>query len=123
MNGTKFLMDTNVVLYLLNGDKTVADLINDKQIYVSFITELELLGYQELTEDERKRIIEFLSECTIININRQIKERTIQIRQHQKIKLPDSIIAATSQYLNIPLISSDADFKKVEGISVVVYEM
>ena len=123
MNGTKFLMDTNIVLYLLNGDKTVADLINDKQIYVSFITELELLGYQELTEDERKRIIEFLSECTIININRQIKERTIQIRQHQKIKLPDSIIAATSQYLNIPLISSDADFKKVEGISVVVYEM
>ena len=123
MNGTKFLLDTNVILYLLNGDNTVADLINGKQIYVSFITELELLGYQEITEEEHQRINEFLAECTIININKQIKERTIQIRQHQKIKLPDSIIAATSHYLNIPLISSDSDFKNVEGISVIVYEM
>ena len=123
MNGTKFLLDTNVILYLLNGDNTVADLINGKQIYVSFITELELLGYQEITEEEHQRINEFLAECTIININKQIKERTIQIRQHQKIKLPDSIIAATSHYLNIPLISLDSDFKNVEGISVIVYEM
>jgi len=123
VNGTKFLLDTNVILYLLNGDKTVADLINGKQVYVSFITELELLGYQEITEEEHHRINEFLAECTIININKQIKERTIQIRQHQKIKLPDSIIAATSHYLNIPLISSDSDFKNVEGISVIVYEM
>ena len=117
------MLDTNVILYLLNGDNTVADLINGKQIYVSFITELELLGYQEITEEEHQRINEFLAECTIININKQIKERTIQIRQHQKIKLPDSIIAATSHYLNIPLISLDSDFKNVEGISVIVYEM
>jgi len=84
MNGTKFLMDTNVVLYLLNGDKTVADLINDKQIYVSFITELELLGYQELTEDERKRIIEFLSECTIINIIGKSKKERFRLDNIRK---------------------------------------
>lgn len=85
--------------------------------------ELELLGYQEITEEEHRRINQFLGECTIININKQIKERTIQIKQNQKVKLPDSIIAATSQYLDIPLFTSDNDFKNVEGISIVVYEI
>ena len=42
MSGASFLLDTNVVLYLLSGNKTIADTIDGAQIYVSFVTELEL---------------------------------------------------------------------------------
>ena len=30
MNGSKTVLDTNIILYLLAGDKTVADFLQDK---------------------------------------------------------------------------------------------
>jgi len=30
MNGNKLFFDTNIVLYLLNGDQTLAELLNNK---------------------------------------------------------------------------------------------
>ena len=44
MNGNNFFVDTNVVIYWLNGDRTLADILNGKQIYVSFISELEFFN-------------------------------------------------------------------------------
>gem|GEM_PF-78041 len=118
-----FLLDTNIVLYLLSGDKTIADIINGKQLYISFITELELLGYPELSQSEKKQIQTFIDECSIINITEKIKERTIEIRQSYKTKLPDSIIAATSDYLSVPLLTSDTGFRKIQNVNTIIYEL
>jgi predicted nucleic acid-binding protein len=49
MNGNKVFVDTNIILYLLSGDITLAELLNGKQIYISFITQLELLSYSKST--------------------------------------------------------------------------
>jgi predicted nucleic acid-binding protein len=107
----------------LSGDETLAEVINEKQVYVSFVTELELLSYSKLEEEEEQKIKSFLKECGIVNITEQVKERTISIKRKYKLKLPDSIIAATSEYLDIPLITADADFKKVEDINVIHYNI
>ena len=123
VSGTKLILDTNIVLYLLSGDETVAEVINGKQIYISFVTELELLGYSKLSEEEEAQIHSFLSECGIVNITEQVKEKTIALRRAYKLKLPDCIIAATSHYLDIPLMTADPDFKKVEEINVVHYNV
>lgn len=45
MSGPNFLIDTNIALYLLSGNTTIAEIINGSQVYISFITQLELLGY------------------------------------------------------------------------------
>ena len=89
---------------------------------MSFVTQLELLGYQDITEQELREVRYFLEECIIIDINNQIKEEVVKIKQSRKIKLPDSIILATSKYLNIPVISSDSDFSKVEEVNVIYYQ-
>ncbi|MEQ8927116.1 MAG: type II toxin-antitoxin system VapC family toxin [Fulvivirga sp.] len=122
MNGNSVLLDTNIALYLLSGDKVLSNLLFNRKLYVSFITQLELLGYHEITDDERNEIKKFLDDCIIIDINSQIKEEVVRIKQLRKIKLPDSIILATSKYLNIPVISSDSDFGKVEEVNVIYYE-
>lgn len=44
MNGINILLDTNIVLYLLNGDSVLQQYLQGKSLYVSFINELELLG-------------------------------------------------------------------------------
>lgn len=122
MNGNKLFLDTNVILYLLNGDETLAELLNNKQLYISVITELELLAYKGIKEEEEKVIQEFVSQCKTITINSAIKQETIRVRKNYNTKLPDSIIIASALYLDLPLITADVEFKKVEELALILYE-
>ena len=122
MNGNKLLVDTNAVLYVLGGDETLASFLNGKELYLSIISELELLSYKKITQKEVKAITAFLSELKIVNIYEEVKKNTIEIRKSTNLKLPDCIIAATSITLNIPLISSDKQLSSVTGLDIVLYE-
>ena len=122
MNGNKLFLDTNIILYLLNGDQTLAELLNEKQLYISVITELELLAYKGITREEEEIINKFVSQCKIITINNAVKQETIKVRKIYNTKLPDSIIIATALYLDLPLITSDIEFKKVNELALIHYE-
>jgi predicted nucleic acid-binding protein len=122
MNGTSFLADTNVILFLLKGNEKIAHVLQDKQVYISFITELELFSFKQLNSIETNRITNFLSECIIIDINPQIKELAVNIRKDYSTKLPDAIIAATAQFLSIPLLTYDRDFSKIKELEILFFE-
>ncbi|MCB0596754.1 MAG: type II toxin-antitoxin system VapC family toxin [Lewinellaceae bacterium] len=123
MSGNSLLVDTNIALYLLDGDLTIAELLNGQDVYLSFISELELLGFQDLEEGELSLIKEFLDSCIIVDLNEPIKRITVELKQSHKIKLPDAIIAATSLYMNIPLISADKIFEKISELRFIKYEI
>jgi len=122
MSGSNIVADTNILLYLLSGDKTLAEILDQKQVYISFITELELLGYKGISKQEQQIIKTFLKECIVVDINSSIKEQTILIKQKYSIKLPGSIIAATSLFLNIPIISADKELQKIKEVNLIYYE-
>jgi len=122
MNGNSVLLDTNIILYLLGGDKTLLPLLQNKQLFVSFITQLELLSFKGLKKSEILEIKKFLLECTIIDINSKIKEHTINIRIKNSLKLPDSIIIATALFLNIPLLSADNQFCNIKDADLIFYQ-
>jgi predicted nucleic acid-binding protein len=122
MSGNSLLLDTNTVLYLLAGDETLANFLNGKFLFISVISELELLSFKKLTQKEATTIKTFLSELKIENISEEIKTHTIKIRKSTNLKLPDAIIAATSISLNIPLVTSDKQISSVEGLNVILYE-
>jgi predicted nucleic acid-binding protein len=122
MNGNKFLLDTNIILYLLNGEETLVEILEGKRPFISFITELELYEFRKLNEADKTKIDSVLAQCTIIDINAGIKLSTINIRREYKIKLPDSIIAGTSLYLGIPLVTADNGFNKIENLDLVYYQ-
>jgi predicted nucleic acid-binding protein len=122
MTGNKVFVDTNIILYLLGGDKTIADLLNGKQIYLSFITQLELLGYSKNTKKDLKIIQELIDQCVIIDINDEIKDMVIDLKRNHRLKLPDCIIIATALYLDLPLITADQEFKKAEQLNLIFYE-
>lgn len=123
MSGNSLLIDTNIALYLLNGDTTIAELLDGRDVYISFITELELLGFQDIKKEERSIIEDFLSNCIIIDLNQSIKETTIDLKQSYKLKLPDAIIAATSKYMNLPSISADKGFERISDLQFIKYEI
>jgi len=122
MSGNSLLLDTNIILYFLNGDETLIDLLETNSLFVSIISEMELLGYNGLNSEEKSKTELFLNECTVINIDQQIKERTITTRRLNRLKLPDAIIFATSSVLNIPLLTADQDFKSIEYGNIMLYE-
>ena len=122
MNGNNLLLDTNTVLYLLGGDDTLAEFLNGKNLYISIISELELLSYKHLTAKDVKILTSFISELQVENISQEIKNASIEIRKTTTLKLPDCIIAATSVALKIPLVSADKALKNVKGLDLIVYE-
>ena len=117
MSGISVMIDTNIAIALLNGDEKLAGMFDGKDVRISFITELELLCKPGLKISEKKDIQSFIDDCTILNINSSIKEITISIRQSNKIKLPDAIIAATCIYWNLPFFTRDDDFKSIKGLN------
>ena len=121
MNGNRYFVDTNILIYLLSGDNTLISILNQKQIYISFITEIELLSFADLTVKERNKIVAMLKNFIVMDLNESIKETTIRYRKDFKLKIPDAIIAATANYLNLPLLTADLAFKSIPELTTIIY--
>jgi predicted nucleic acid-binding protein len=122
MSGKEILVDTNILLYLLSGNDTIEQILQGKTIYISFITELELLGFRNISEKEEKQIHNLLNDCSIISMNNRLKEKYIDIRKTHNLKLADSIIAATAIAFDLPLITADKQFKNIKKLKLIAYE-
>jgi len=122
MNGNKYLLDTNIILYILAGDRTIAEYLHLKILYASVISEIEVLGFKHLAEIEETAIKNFLSQFRIIYIDDTIKKEAIALRKQYKLKLPDCIIAATAISLNLTFITADKQFKQVNSLLLELYE-
>lgn len=115
------MVDTNIVLYVLGGNKKLAKILDAKELYISMITELELLGYKDISEKDKLIIQKFINDCFVVDVNQSIKKYTVEIKQRISIKLPNAIIASTAKFLQIPLITADKGFEKIEDIELILF--
>ena len=104
MSGKEILVDTNIILYLLDGSDDIEKILQGKDVYLSFMTELELIGYKGNTQKQEEQIAELLRDCSIISMNNLIKEKYVEIRKKHSIKLADAVIAATAIAFDMPII-------------------
>ncbi|TSD64956.1 type II toxin-antitoxin system VapC family toxin [Inquilinus sp. KBS0705] len=123
MSGTDIFIDTNICIYLLNGDAKLAKLLQDQSIHISFITEIELFAYHGQSDTSVNILKAFINSVTLIDISNDIKQKTIDIRRNYKMKLPDSIIAASSLTKKLPFVTADKNFKKIPDLDLVLYEL
>ena len=70
----------------------------------SIITEIEALSYPGLSLAEDLRIRQFFEELNVIPITSLVRDRTIEIRRRNKLRIPDA---------------NDSDLPTIEGLSVV----
>ena len=115
------LADTNVIIYMLEGDETIARLFDDNEIAISFITELELLTGKAYTLAQSKLINITINKCHVYNYDKFIKASCMSLRAKYSLKLPDSIIAATAHAYHLPLFTSDKSFAKLIEIKSSIY--
>ncbi len=119
-----YLLDTNAVIDYLKGVypatavKTMNAIVDDEPI-ISIITQMETLGFNFKSIAEQNTVETFVNGSTIINIDAEIVNKTIDIRKSKKIALPDAIIAATAIINGLTLITRNlSDFSSIQGIQV-----
>lgn len=123
MSGDRYVIDTNIALYLLRGDPTVIDLLTDKGIHLSIITRMELLSFPGMLKEDLPRIQAFLDAWPVEPLHDLIEEEAIRLRVLYALKLPDSIIATTASHVGIPLVTADKRMARMhEEIEVIRFE-
>ncbi|MCR9100737.1 MAG: type II toxin-antitoxin system VapC family toxin [bacterium] len=122
--GKEFLLDTNTLIYFLNGSfpepamDFLERILNEKGSVVSIITKIELLGWQTPNKAHISIVESLVKKSTIVPLNDLIAERAISIRRIRKVKLPDAVIAASAIFGDYTLISrNDKDFQGIPDLS------
>lgn len=123
MNGNRLFADTNIILYFLQGKQEVIDLLADKELLLSEISEIELLSFPNLSVEQEKELKSFISECTVVGLNQEVKNLTIALRKSSRQKVPDTIIAASAIYYKVPLITADKNFSRFEMLDLILFEV
>ncbi len=117
-----FIADTNFLIYLHEGNKIVEPFV-EYEIGISFISEIELLGYRGLSLREEVALKAMLKDCFQIEWDTTLKEQTIGLRKKYAIKLPDAIIAATCLSYSLPLVTADQSFSKISELELFLIEV
>ena len=123
MSGIEYLIDTNILIYILKGNPRVKYFAESEILTISCITEMEILGQYQISESEKQIIGKALKHCHIIDIDSKIKQLAINIKQQNKMKLPDAIIAATAIKNNVALVTADKGFKKIPDLDLLLIDI
>lgn len=109
------LLDTNVALYLLGG--RLAAPLPAGEYGVSVITEMEILSWRSLTDNEEQKVRALLQQLTICELTPAIRGRAIALRKEHRVKLPDAVVCATAMEFNVELWTNDKSLTKIPGLN------
>jgi len=115
------LLDSNIIIYSTNPlYDSLQIFIAQNDCCVSLISKLEVLGFQNLQEKDKKILEAFFETAeTIIPISDSIIEKAIQLRQQRKMSLGDAIIAATALEYNLTLVTANTkDFNWITSLNI-----
>ena len=112
----RYLLDTNAVIYLVNGRLSVP--LPEGQYSVSIITEIELLSFAGLTAEEEQKINDLLKLLERVRLTDAIRDETIRLRRANRLKLPDAIIAASALVQSAVLMTNDQAFVPIKDLEI-----
>lgn len=75
---------------------------------ISIVTNIELFATKNISQEEYELLERFVAFSIVHNVDKDLINTTIEIRQTYKIKLPDAIIAATALVYDMTLISRNS---------------
>jgi predicted nucleic acid-binding protein len=119
MSGNRALLDSNIII-LASKEKIDLEKLfeNYDTFFVSIITYMEVLGYENITETEKLIIDNFFSNIEIIEVGKEIAKIVIDYKNKssKKIKLPDAIILATAKFVSGDLVTRNvSDFIDIDN--------
>jgi len=120
----KYIIDTNILIYYLDGSIPKKQLKKVEKIFldsfnISTITKIELLGWQKISKTMISKIARFIQNAEVYYIDSSIENKAIEIKQKFKIAIPDALIAATALLNNFTLVTRNQhDFNKISELKI-----
>ena len=124
MNGPNdILVDTNLIILGIGGNERVRELLEDHSLFISVITEIELLSIPFQRTQEERLMREFISNCFIVDLDSEIKIQTIQLRRGHKKKNTGCDYCSFIDSKKTPLFTADKGFSKIPALDIVVLNL
>lgn len=99
------VLDTNIVIYLLEG--RLVDTPDLRNAAVSVITEIELLSHKKLDSSSEASIRSLLRLVETVGLTDSVKDTAIRLRRNLGLTVPDAIIVATARTRGAVLLTND----------------
>ena len=120
----QYLIDNNAISNFFSGQLSEKGMyflaeVLDQTPTISVITEIEALSWVSSDKSKEQVVKSFIQDAIILALTPDVVAQCVRIRRSRKVKTPDAIIAATAIVHNRTLISSDSDFKNIDGLQVI----
>jgi tRNA(fMet)-specific endonuclease VapC len=123
MSGNRYLLDTNAIVALLQGEVFLVQLLqNADWVGISLISQIEFLVFSGLSQSDRDLFQQFLQRVEVMGLaasDSTLVESIIEVRQQYRLKLPDAMIAAIALQHSASLVTKDQGFTKVKSLTVI----
>lgn len=120
------LIDSNIVILAskLQNVKLLSKLKqNESNIKVSIITKIEVLGYHQLNQVQKKFLENFFNAIEVLPVNENVAEMAILIRQKRPVSIADALIAATAIVFELDLLTENTkDYRGIQNLELLNVE-
>lgn len=117
-----YTLDTNAIIYYLDEEPAVVSVLDpllaqDIALFVSVVTELALLSYPRLTEEDIAEIARLLASMVVFPLESRLAHLAAALRRQYRLKTPDSVVAATALLTRTTLVTRNIqDFQAITGL-------
>ena len=114
------LLDSNILIYASNGTSPrAAELVAGEGYAVASITLIEVYGCKHLSPEEKEALNTVFARLIVYDLDQEVIDGAIRLRQARRMRLGDSIIAATTLCHGLRLATNNtADFADIPGLEL-----
>jgi predicted nucleic acid-binding protein len=114
------IIDSNLIIYSAQSDYNyLRPLVEDNSNFISAISKVEVLGYHQLKPAHISYFENIFHVLQMIPLETPILDKAIELRQKYRLKLGDSLIAASALLFNLELQTRNiSDFTKIPDLKL-----
>ncbi len=115
------LLDSNILIYAAQPENAFLDaLISDAGSCISAISIPEVFGYPELLPEDEANFNAWFAHLRVLEVTEPILREAAGLRRLARMKLGDSIIAATALVYDAKLATRNVDdFRHVQKLKLI----
>ncbi|MGI0479960.1 type II toxin-antitoxin system VapC family toxin [Geminocystis sp. CENA526] len=104
------LLDSNIIIYAAQiENEFLREFIAKNCPYISALSYVEVLGYHQLTDEDKTYFEEFFNASQILPISQAVIDQAVRLKQIKRMSLGDAIIAGTALTYDLTIVTRNVD--------------